>query len=543
MKHFPIVLGLACAALLTGCGRPVAGPSDNGQQDEQRLIEEKEAFQLSQLHEREAALDERERLLDLRQQQLATASTPSPGQTVEAPEPEQAGPGPTPIATPTPSIPAAASAAPPGGSPNASYQSFYDALAPYGSWVQIPNYDGYLWQPAATVQNPFWRPYTLGHWVYTDEGWTWVSDEPFGWITYHYGRWMRTRTLGWVWAPGDQWAPAWVSWRYGDDYVGWAPLPPEAGFNSATGIQQWADQQYSLGPSDYTFVPAAAFGDDNMADDEAPPDQAAPIFDDSNNITNIYYDSGAYAIICYGPNYEFMRSKARRPLAPPYTLRRAGFHAGGKNGAVVSGKTLEVAAPRIVRDARPGAPRIVRGIVIDTRLIAGRSFTPNAGMNVPPGPAAGIPRPTQPAQPAYGARIPSQANPVTVPLPAGGVAVQPGAPAAMGIAPPGAANADAQRAHDIEIIQQQQAARERQIAEEARIAAEEQSAAEAARARHAEEEAAAKTAHEQESPREEAAHQAQVSHAAQPSQASQPAHSSQPASVPAGNPGPVRGQQ
>ena len=30
------------------------------------------------------------------------------------------------------------------------------------------------------------------------------------------------------WVPGDQWAPAWVAWRYSDDYVGWAPLPPEA---------------------------------------------------------------------------------------------------------------------------------------------------------------------------------------------------------------------------------------------------------------------------------------------------------------------------
>ena len=31
---------------------------------------------------------------------------------------------------------------------------------------------------------------------------------------------------GWVWVPGTVWAPAWVSWRYGGGYVGWAPLPP-----------------------------------------------------------------------------------------------------------------------------------------------------------------------------------------------------------------------------------------------------------------------------------------------------------------------------
>ena len=27
--------------------------------------------------------------------------------------------------------------------------------------------------------------------------------------------------------PGDEWGPAWVDWRRGDDYVGWAPLPPD----------------------------------------------------------------------------------------------------------------------------------------------------------------------------------------------------------------------------------------------------------------------------------------------------------------------------
>ena len=70
-----------------------------------------------------------------------------------------------------------------------------------------------------------------GHWVYTDEwGWYWVSDDDeddWGWVTYHYGRWAFDRRLGWFWVPGDEWAPAWVDWRYGGDYVGWAPLPPD----------------------------------------------------------------------------------------------------------------------------------------------------------------------------------------------------------------------------------------------------------------------------------------------------------------------------
>ena len=74
-----------------------------------------------------------------------------------------------------------------------------------------------------------WRPYADGYWAYTDVGWTWVSNEDFGWATYHYGRWARLRDHGWVWVPGREWGPAWVSWRTGGDYVGWAPLPPRRG--------------------------------------------------------------------------------------------------------------------------------------------------------------------------------------------------------------------------------------------------------------------------------------------------------------------------
>ncbi len=79
---------------------------------------------------------------------------------------------------------------------------------------------------------PDWRPYEYGHWVYTDDwGWYWVSDEhgrttgAGSSTTMAAGR--STRGFGWFWVPGDEWAPAWVDWRYGDDYVGWAPLPPD----------------------------------------------------------------------------------------------------------------------------------------------------------------------------------------------------------------------------------------------------------------------------------------------------------------------------
>jgi hypothetical protein len=106
-----------------------------------------------------------------------------------------------------------------------SESDFYQPLQPYGSWIDVPGY-GRCWTPSGV--DPDWHPYTDGHWQRTDAGWYWVSDEPWGWATCHYGRWHRDESIGWVWIPQTQWAPAWVAWREGGGYTGWAPLPPEA---------------------------------------------------------------------------------------------------------------------------------------------------------------------------------------------------------------------------------------------------------------------------------------------------------------------------
>ena len=106
---------------------------------------------------------------------------------------------------------------------NVGFGTFYDRLAPYGSWVSYQ--DRYVWLPEHVSNH--WRPYTEGHWSFTRRyGWLWVSDERFGWATYHYGRWGYTRDIGWYWVPGRRWAPAWVAWSHADNDIAWAPLPP-----------------------------------------------------------------------------------------------------------------------------------------------------------------------------------------------------------------------------------------------------------------------------------------------------------------------------
>ncbi len=110
---------------------------------------------------------------------------------------------------------------------------FYTELAPYGSWIEV-DYGVVVWRP--TIIRTNWMPYNVGRWVWTYDGWYWDSYEPFGHITYHYGRWYYDDYYGWLWYPDYEWAPAWVEWRYDNNYIGWAPLHPYAVFSVSVGI-------------------------------------------------------------------------------------------------------------------------------------------------------------------------------------------------------------------------------------------------------------------------------------------------------------------
>jgi len=100
---------------------------------------------------------------------------------------------------------------------------FYTPLSAHGAWVEVGSY-GRCWRPASIAVE--WRPYCDGHWAWTDCGWYWVSDEPWAWACYHYGNWVYDPVQAWIWIPGIEWGPSWVSWRVGGGYIGWAPLAP-----------------------------------------------------------------------------------------------------------------------------------------------------------------------------------------------------------------------------------------------------------------------------------------------------------------------------
>lgn len=105
-----------------------------------------------------------------------------------------------------------------------TYQSFYDNLSPYGTWIDYPGY-GHVWNPRVDEE---FRPYaTNGNWIYSNEGWGWESNYSWGWAPFHYGRWIYDDYYGWLWIPGYDWSPAWVTWGFVDNYYCWAPLMPE----------------------------------------------------------------------------------------------------------------------------------------------------------------------------------------------------------------------------------------------------------------------------------------------------------------------------
>jgi len=133
-----------------------------------------------------------------------------------------------------------------GVSAGLTFDTFHAPLTPYGEWVSVGSY-GNVWRPRVAAG---WRPYYYGRWEWTSEGWLWVSDEPYGWAVYHYGRWAFDDYYGWIWVPGYQWAPAWVTWRYSGDVVGWAPLAP--GFSMYVA-------SYPLVEPCWTFVPTTRF--------------------------------------------------------------------------------------------------------------------------------------------------------------------------------------------------------------------------------------------------------------------------------------------
>ena len=187
-----------------------------------------------------------------------------------------------------------------------SISFFYDELSPHGDWVTVGSY-GHCWRPRGIDRN--WQPYLNGEWLYTEDGWTWVSYDPWGGDPYHYGTWSRSNAYGWVWIPGTIWAPAWVTWYVGDNDIGWAPVPPS--FN--VGVSGYLGPPVTVSRSSYVFVPATRFVGVNVGTVRVPVAHNAILLARTKPVTRFAASGGV--LTSGGPTVVQVEHATQRKLA------------------------------------------------------------------------------------------------------------------------------------------------------------------------------------------------------------------------------------
>src|ERR1700737_2429886 len=157
-KLLPVVVALSIFSSCQKQQTDAERQAEIDRQVQQRLDAEHQAQEKGQLAQRQGELDAREKALADKE---ATAAKSRERETRST--------------TSTRAEPQRRTSRSDEGQPTGSYNTFYTKLEPYGDWRETSNY-GYVWQPPE-AQSRSWRPYNDGRWVYTDAGWTWVSEE------------------------------------------------------------------------------------------------------------------------------------------------------------------------------------------------------------------------------------------------------------------------------------------------------------------------------------------------------------------------------
>jgi len=201
---------------------------------------------------------------------------------------------------------------------NISLQTFYDELSPYGTWIQDPQY-GYVWRP--DVDQSDFRPYyTNGRWAMTEYGNTWVSNYDWGWAPFHYGRWVINSYRQWIWLPDTSWGPAWVDWRSGDGYYGWAPMAPSISINLSFG------RRYTVPEFCWNFIPQRS----------------------------IYINT--FPRYDYGRNNVYIRNTTI--INNTYVYNRRNYYGGPRIEDIRRATNRDVTVYRYAQSSRPGASRV-----------------------------------------------------------------------------------------------------------------------------------------------------------------------------------------
>ncbi len=220
-----------------------------------------------------------------------------------------------------------------------NFQLFYNELSPYGSWVDYRGY-GYVWIP--DVGNEF-SPYgSDGHWVFTENGWTWASDYSWGWAPFHYGRWMRDNSYGWLWVPQNEWGPAWVTWRRSEGYYGWAPMEPGITIDVSFG------NSYRVPTDRWIFVNERDFDRSDIDQHYVDRSTNITIINNSRVINNTYIDNSRHTTYVSGPDRNDVEKVTRRTIRP-VTIRE-----NARPGQTLNNDNLHLYRPRVESNNNAG---------------------------------------------------------------------------------------------------------------------------------------------------------------------------------------------
>jgi hypothetical protein len=273
---------------------------------------------------------------------------------------------------------------------------FETPLAARGTWLMVGSY-GRCWRPAVGRD---WRPYCDGQWVWTDCGWYWASDEPWAWACYHYGTWTYDPDSGWVWVPGINWAPAWVTWREGGGYIGWAPCAPPGGM---------------IDPSFFAFVDVAHFHDHIRPsaltlNNAAVASHTEPLHDPIRESRNID-GTRQYVMVNPGPDVDSIRKVTGQNVgavpvqqAVLQTPLPSGVQRSSPNASPEGRPGSTLTSPNATMPANPSGPRTSPQVY--------RPIVPPENPAVPVNPAS--PPRYQPVMPPENPAVP--VNPVSPPV-------------------------------------------------------------------------------------------------------------------------------
>jgi hypothetical protein len=127
--------------------------------------------------------------------------------------------------------------------------------------------------------------------------------------------------MGWCWWPDTVWAPSWVTWRYSDDYCGWAPLPPFAVYQPGVGFVYHGNGvsigfDFGLAVNCFTFVPTRYFCDPHPRHYRVEARDETRIYNQTTVINNFNFDSHNHTVINNGIEVHHITDVTRTPIHP-----------------------------------------------------------------------------------------------------------------------------------------------------------------------------------------------------------------------------------